>query len=300
MQLFRCDCRSSDGQASTRGVEHGDADDLAGRLRRIETYCEKYAGILQPDDSWDDASNKSTAVCRHGPRSLYIVDARRFAFCAVPKAATSSIKALILSAENVSAKVRDADGIFRAFRRRFRFLCPSAYVRDRVVANYTKVVIVRHPFERLVSAYLNKVRTTRPTVNGAKEIYKDGFRGSGPNGTFTFGEFVKIILNASVDSWDPHWAPYTTRCRPCTMRYDVIVKVETLQRDLRFLLLKIGLAGWAFPKKNAKTDSKDAGGDSKHYLAELTRQQMLQLHAIYMYDFEFFGYTLKDYTTPVL
>ncbi|KAH7933325.1 hypothetical protein HPB49_011563 [Dermacentor silvarum] len=219
-KLSTSDCSASVDRAVYPRLKekHSEVDDLARRLGRIEAYCKKYAGILQADSPADNSVNTSSSKCKHGPQSLYLVDSRRFAFCSVPKAATSSIKALVLLAENVSAVVGDADGIYTAFRRRFRFLCPSAYVRDHLVANYTKGIIVRHPFERLVSAYVNKVRTTHPTIKGAKRMYKSGFRGRGPNGTFTFAEFVNIILNTSVETWDPHWEPYTRRCRPCTMR----------------------------------------------------------------------------------
>ncbi|KAH8031540.1 hypothetical protein HPB51_019110 [Rhipicephalus microplus] len=193
-------------------------DDLDERLRRINTYCEKYVDVLQEYERWDDSLIKSSVSCAGGPRSLYLVDNRRFAFCAVPKAATSSIKALILLAQNASAKFTDADSIYNTFFHRFRLLCPSEYVRHHVVTNYTRVIIVRHPFERLVSAYVNKVRTSRPKLSAVKHLYKGGFSGRGPNGTYTFAEFVKIILNMPVQKWDSHWAPYTTRCRPCTMR----------------------------------------------------------------------------------
>ncbi|KAL3208798.1 hypothetical protein MRX96_038819 [Rhipicephalus microplus] len=247
-QLAQCDCHTSDYQESTEAKMPSVTDDLDERLRRINTYCEKYVDVLQEYERWDDSLIKSSVSCAGGPRSLYLVDNRRFAFCAVPKAATSSIKALILLAQNASAK-----------------------------------------FEQ-----------SRPKLSAVKHLYKGGFSGRGPNGTYTFAEFVKIILNMPVQKWDSHWAPYTTRCRPCTMRYNLIVKVETLDRDLEFLLPIIGLAGWSFPKMNAKETYNRTDEGSKEYFAELTRQQVLQLHAIYMYDFEFFGYTLKDYATPVL
>ncbi|XP_050046944.1 carbohydrate sulfotransferase 9-like [Dermacentor andersoni] len=300
-KLSPCDCSASVDRTVYPGEKEklSEMDDLARRLGRIEAYCKKYAGILQAESSVDHSANVSSSMCARDPRSLYLVDTRRFAFCSIPKAATSSIKALVLLAENVSAVATDADGIYKAFRRRFRVLCPSAYVRDHLVTNYTKAIIVRHPFERLVSAYVNKIRTARPKITGARRMYKSGFRGSGPNGTFTFAEFVNIILNTSAVTWDPHWAPYTRRCRPCTMRYDIILKVESLDRDLASLLPRIGLAGWSFPKKNTKTVAEESDADSAHYFAELTRQQVLLLHAIYMYDFELFGYTLSGYATPV-
>ncbi|KAH6923508.1 hypothetical protein HPB50_001970 [Hyalomma asiaticum] len=292
-----CSFLTSDRPARVQNEELRTVDDLAARLARIGTYCAKYASVLRAGNSSDNSVGKSTRECGDPP--LYTADTRRLAFCSIPKAATTSLKTLLLLAENVSVTARDSDSVFEAFRQRFRFFCASAFTRDRSVADYIKVVIVRHPFERLVSAYVNKIRTTRPTLGAAVEFYKRGFRGSGPNGTFTFAEFVKIILKKPADSWEPHWAPYTARCRPCSIRYDLILKVETLRRDMDLLLPRIGLTGWSFPKENAKTAANVAVGGSKRYLAELTRQQLLLLHAIYMYDFELFGYTLEGYVDPI-
>ncbi|KAH9380825.1 hypothetical protein HPB48_021356 [Haemaphysalis longicornis] len=225
----------------------------------------------------------------------------RFGFCPIPKAATSSLKTLILEAERIKDPGDNADEIFLEFKKRFPSVLPCPHWDKKLGSEYGKLIIVRHPFERLVSAYVDKIRTTDPFIPGAKAMYKHGFVGKGPNGTFTFSEFVSNILKEPVEKWDEHWAPFTTRCRPCSMRYNVIAKVETLDQDLKTLLPRIGLQRWTFPARNVKTRSNESSRkEFSHYISELPRQQLLQLHAIYMYDFELFGYKLAGYTDPVL
>ncbi|XP_077491904.1 carbohydrate sulfotransferase 11-like, partial [Amblyomma americanum] len=95
---------------------------------------------------------------------------------------------------------------------------------------------------------------------------------------------------------------HTHRCRPCSIKYDVIVKVETLDSDFEKLLSRLGLAGWKLPKRNAKSprNKSQARKAFARHFSELTREQVLKLFAIYVYDFELYGYRLEGYTSPVL
>ena len=52
------------------------------------------------------------------------------------------------------------------------------------------------------------------------------------NYNITFIEFLNYLIadiaQSGRDSLDHHWAPVTIVCNPCTVRYDFIVKSETL------------------------------------------------------------------------
>ena len=60
------------------------------------------------------------------------------------------------------------------------------------------------------------------------------------NYNITFIEFLNYLIGdiaeSGRDSLDYHWAPVTIVCNPCTVRYDFIVKFETLQEDSELLL----------------------------------------------------------------
>lgn len=275
-------------------------DDLPSRLTRIASVCKKYEAHLR-ESKTDSRASWRHPYCDRETCSFHLVEKHRFGFCPIPKAATSSLKTLILAAEHIKDPGDDPDDIFNAFKARFPSVAPSTYWAEELGSQYTKLIVVRHPFGRLVSAYVDKILTTHPSIPGAKAMYKRGFVGKGPSGTFTFAEFVNNILKLPLKDWDPHWAPFTPRCRPCSMRYDVIVKVETLDQDLEALLPRMGLAAWSFPKRNVKARRKDTRRQTAaEYFSELSRQQVLQLYAIYMYDFELFGYKLEGFTDPVL
>lgn len=301
IKVSRCTFSNSDDISDTpQDTESEESDDLPARLARIDSVCEKYADLLWTDPT-DDRASWDRKYCGRDVCSFYLVERRRFGFCPIPKAATSSLKTLILEAERIKDPGDNADEIFLEFKKRFPSVLPCPHWDKKLGSEYGKLIIVRHPFERLVSAYVDKIRTTDPFIPGAKAMYKHGFVGKGPNGTFTFSEFVSNILKEPVEKWDEHWAPFTTRCRPCSMRYNVIAKVETLDQDLKTLLPRIGLPRWTFPARNVKTRSNESSRkEFSHYISELPRQQLLQLHAIYMYDFELFGYKLAGYTDPVL
>lgn len=301
IKVSRCFLNShNDQRDAVKNISTNEVDNLKSRLALIESMCDKYGPVLCEDPS-DQNKSTNPFYCGDGTSSFYLVNSQRFGYCPIPKAATSSLKTILLEAEGIKDPGDNADRIFATFYRQFPRVHPSMDLARKLGSEYTKLIVVRHPFDRLVSAYVDKIRTTHPFLTAAKKIYEDGLIGKGPNGTFTFREFVNIILKQPVEKWDEHWAPFTALCRPCSMRYDVIAKVETLDEDLKALLPRIGLSGWSLPERNVKTRSNDSRQQAvAQHLLELSRQQLLQLHAIYMYDFELFGYKLQGYTDPVL
>ncbi|XP_070383321.1 carbohydrate sulfotransferase 11-like [Dermacentor albipictus] len=292
---------SVEGNIDSAEAVSSKGDDMAARVARLDSVCKKYAESFE-DDTHDNRTNSDHSNCTVAVCCLHLMTKHNFSFCTVPKAASTSLRTLYLQVEYGKNPVDNPEATFVDFEHRTRAVFPSAYWRDRLGSSYTKLVIVRHPFERLVSAYVHRVRTTMPSTEGATRMYRRGFVGHGPNGTFTFREFVENILQDPVSDWDVHWAPYTTRCRPCSVRYNMIVKVETLDKDMEHVLPHIGLTGWKFPIRNvhSPTQERAAQESFRRHFSELSRQQVLQLYAIYVYDFELFGYRLQGYSSPVM
>lgn len=181
---------------------------------------------------------------------------------------------------------------------------------------YTKFLVVRHPLERLLSAFRNKFESNSrdakvfKRVYGAKMIRKYR-RGTGsPSENLTsaedleeesakktgegvrFSEFVSFLLDKKdLATVNEHWRPYESLCHPCAVSYDVIGKYETLEEDSeRFLRLIGAPEGLHFPRY-APTNTSAL---LRFYLASVKPGRLAKLMMAYQRDFQLFQYDGVD------
>ncbi|XP_027213163.2 carbohydrate sulfotransferase 11 [Penaeus vannamei] len=130
-----------------------------------------------------------------------------------------------------------------------------------------------------------------------------------PNSTDTsrfpsFSEFVQFVIDSTRSfktsrDWKENvkcWLPYWVRCSVCSFDYNVIMKLETIEEDKRFLVTLSRLN--ELRDRNAWVHLKNATSSSTlaaKYYKELTRHQILQLYKRYELDFRLFQYGIKDY-----
>ena len=101
--------------------------------------------------------------------------------------------------------------------------------------NYTKIMFVREPVERLISAFHDKFNPNQHSDHYFKKVgreisvnyYGNGTDRSGVNHrNVTFEQFVKYIVDLhkrnETYKYDEHWASYNDLCLPCTIDYDII------------------------------------------------------------------------------
>ena len=96
--------------------------------------------------------------------------------------------------------------------------------------HYYKVTFVRHPVDRLVSAYRNKFGEIEKFQKryGTKIVEK--FRPtskprSGKGNDVSFSEFIESLIDQKDlprDKWDEHWSPMVNLCQPCRVHYNGI------------------------------------------------------------------------------
>ena len=161
--------------------------------------------------------------------------------------------------------------------------------------NYTKVIAVREPFERILSGYRDKLfkNETVPLNLELKSQIVEKTRTSGMPKTrqdfVSLDEFVKYLTLASNDSkmsedFDNHWRPAYYLCHPCDLKYDFIMKVETLENDLKHFTKYIVKQNIHISHLNPTTplDPNIVGG-----LAPESVEKLKQLYAL---DYKLFGY----------
>ncbi|XP_071549737.1 carbohydrate sulfotransferase 11-like isoform X2 [Panulirus ornatus] len=252
---------------------------------------------------------KSLSKLVNARRYLYnlLVDDRHKAiYCYVPKVACTNWKRLmmILSGRtnetnplNISSHIPHEEGVLtRLSGTRIK----SSVLRYKL-RMYTKFLIVRHPLERLVSAYRNKLVKNSTSAADFKRRYGVSIMKKYRKGVsaqnisksghgITFPEFVNYLVETgqdSLQSLNEHWAPYVDLCHPCTIKYNIIGKYETLDEDSEYILRKIGAPhDLHFPPLVA---SRTASLVADH-MASLTQELSQKLYNLYKFDFKLFEY----------
>ncbi|XP_042142076.1 carbohydrate sulfotransferase 14-like [Ixodes scapularis] len=221
--------------------------------------------------------------------------ARKVGYCFISKVASSTIKTVFGLLLNINNTEKTVNSFHRVFHEQVRTLSPVTFLQRSRQERYSTAMFVRHPFERLVSAYVDKVLGPRATNAYFYDRYWNdvpGVRATGRN--LTFPEFIDYILNQTVNQMDSHWTPYYVTCQPCTVKYKVIGKLETASRDFALFLRELGARQEDIPHEN------ESGGhglrkSAREFFKELIFDQVMRLYERFFFDFEMFGYELRDY-----
>jgi len=166
----------------------------------------------------------------------------------------------------------------------------------RRLSTYFKFVFVRHPLDRLLSAFRDKFRLVpaymlsygrrivrRYRANATAESLERGH-------DVTLEEFVRFTVDAGLRSRkDVHWTSQYELCQPCAISYDFIGRYETLWTDGDYVLKRLGInSDVSFPRWTKKRTS-DQPYDSA--FNSVTPEYMKRLRQLYSRDYAFFGYT---------
>lgn len=92
-----------------------------------------------------------------------------------------------------------------------------------------------------------------------------------------------------------HFIPITNFCTPCQVKFDVILKFETLEEDQRYLIEKAGLTGIIKPEHRNTGKGKNTNDIIMNYYAQLTKSQVKGLYQLYKHDFEIFDYDPEEF-----
>lgn len=183
-------------------------------------------------------------------------------------------------------------------------------VKDRaeVLEEYTKLLFVRHPLERILSAFRNKFEGTAATSIQFQKSYGrqiinrfrkkvDGRLINSLDGV-TFEEFIKYLMEPAASlqfnhwqSYQEHWEPINGLCNPCSVNYDFIGLFENLVEESNIILKKFS-KGIQYPETSRVETASTTNHMTSYYLP-LAPEQIKGLEKVFAMDFLLFNYTLK-------
>lgn len=238
---------------------------------------------------------------------ILVSDKYKFMICVIPKVSSTSWRRTML---RLSGKFSDEKilqlpnhAIFHKMLSQYTTLKKfNKTEREFRLSNYTKVMFVRNPFERLLSAYRSKF------VNG-KEFHKlygikiiKKFR---PNATqmekktghnVTFLEFIKFFLWQKDWAANPHWTPYWNLCDPCGVKYNYIGLFEKLIPESNDFLRHIGADKYTFPARDKYYKANKTDDVLKHYYSQIPKSYIPGIMKKFRNDLELFAFL--NWTVP--
>ncbi|XP_066600335.1 carbohydrate sulfotransferase 11-like isoform X2 [Prorops nasuta] len=246
------------------------------RLLRIEKVCKRYnLGMYEnPDKS---VRYKVPPAPQY---SIFYFDrVHNISYCPIYKAGSTTWLYNLCILNNVpEEEINDGKEQISSISRRVmpELEYPEA---DEVLGKSGKLLVVRHPFERLLSAYRDKLENS--TVRQEHEEKSSRVEP-------TWREFVNYLIDSDLVKADDHWIPYYYYCTPCSVKYDIVAKVETLKRDQIFAIEKLKLRGKLQPKWR---HGNSLSGASKIYFRQLSKKMVHDLFDKFKLDFELFDYS---------
>ncbi|GLH07953.1 Carbohydrate sulfotransferase [Gryllus bimaculatus] len=235
-----------------------------------------------------------------------LVDSRhKLLYCYVPKVACTNWKRMLMilteqvnttDALDIPANVAHSQHIFPRL---------SSYSWKEIqtfLETYTKFFIVRHPFERLLSAYRNKLEQHHLSskyfqVRFGRHIIRHYRHTPSPEALLqgndvTFREFITYITNREDVLMNEHWTSVYQLCEPCIIDYDVIGKYETLIDDSQHVLKLVGKPDLIFPRINKTSSTFSKLGK---YFSTLPKDLIWKLYDVYLMDFKLFDYEIEHF-----
>ena len=248
---------------------------------------------------------------------MFVNDRYKCIGCLIPKTACSSWKFTMVKASGKidMAKVDHATLHDNAFMHSMGWRLLSTYnavgIKHRL-KTYFKFITVRHPFDRLVSAYKDKLGATAGRYLGGlharriKQRYRavNVMTGRRPGGRVTFAEFIRYVLDTEPQNLDVHWRDYGRLCDPCRVHYDYVVRMETLAADSRAILPRFAAStDNVMPTQNVIQSAEPhslQGGKSVSLIGSIAARDVRRLQNLYRRDFEMFGYTWRQNNTVAM
>ena len=252
-------------------------------------------------------------VCRRNPglpvpsrflRWTHVSDKLKVIYCGIPKCGTTSWTAMeleILGEKN--APLSEHFQLMAKHGIRYLHKMPRVTGILHKMDTYYKFLFVRHPLEKLLSAWKDKLAQQEDREYYHKKIgipiikkYRQNpSRESLARGNdTTFPEFVRYVidlLSRPRVTVDQHIQFMHRQCDPCHIKYDFIGKMETFHADAEYVLRH----GFhvdhvdSFPAKNQASIASSRNA-TQFYYSQVPPEHIEKLKSIYRLDIELFDY----------
>lgn len=246
----------------------------------------------------DSGQRDRSAITNYTLQHIHVNHRYKLLYCPIPKVACTSLKTLMV--QSIEPTVRQSRWKVHSTPWMHKIGIDELvmYPRDevnRMLSEYTKVMFVRHPFERLISAYRDKFENyTKPSFFHQQANKIRMTLGDNSSGALSLHQFFGYLNRTDVQMYNDHWGTYERICDPCRVHYDFIGKYDTFDRDVLLFIQHF------YPEATEKTLNKYMPSMNqntvnthtvlKDILSVLDEKLIQNVQLKYRHDFDMFNY----------
>ncbi|XP_077420207.1 carbohydrate sulfotransferase 8 isoform X4 [Vanacampus margaritifer] len=264
------------------------------RQQLIKKMCAKYK------------SKVSKTITQQHVRNIFVEDKHKLLYCQVPKTGCSNWKRTLMVLAGVASDPQNISHNTAHIGSTLKTL--NSFDRQGIIrrlGSYTKVIFMREPFERLVSAYRDKFENPndyyhmtfgKPIISKYRPNASRSALESGSG--VTFQEFVQYFIDVHRPiGIDIHWEAANQVCNPCLIDYDFIGKFENMAEESDLLLRLSGA-----PRNLTLPTFKDRNVADERTSLKITQKYFAQLDVLErqrVYDYYYLDYLMFNYSKPL-
>lgn len=231
------------------------------RKKTLRSFCDQTAKVTELPHNKEEASQVVSSIMVNNKLQLL--------YCKIPATGVEGWEQLLeMLEEKENVTLELPVPVHQQFGTQKMLSQYSLVSIEALLKSYTKVIFIREPFHRLISAYMRGLA--------------DGL---------TFKEFIQYILYRGSSNASIEWKPLVSLCRPCLIHYDYIIMFGFLGSEVRHMMQRAGLLGTnQLPEF---IDSKlhwTYGWLEEQMFSELSLAQKKQLCHFFRFDFAAFHF----------
>ncbi len=201
----------------------------------------------------------------------------RYCYFRIPKAANSTVTSSLMINQGYDDIKRGDLEAFKVSGQRMSRIKASDCIK--VLDRYFKFTVVRSPYSRTVSAFLDKIVRGNYDIKIVKEMI-----GCKATEKVSFQHFLSFLETPGALSTDAHWARQIDLINLPLKNVDMIGKCENLDSDLPVIMKNI------FGESSKIMSYAPHKTESHRVLSGLTSKDKKRIYRIYEYDFDAFKY----------
>lgn len=176
-------------------------------------------------------------------------------------------------------------------------------MRLTMIQDYYKFVMIRHPLERLVSGFRNKIEPPFSDMsvrfpNYIKMTILQRYRSTEfekwrdsktkYNLSVTFEEFILYYVNSDLTTINPHLKPIIHTCHPCRVRYNFYGNFQMYSQDAQMAMKRLSINSDFYRNKSLHLSSQRTSNYLRQYYSRLSDVLKVRLYWKLREELEFY------------